>query len=775
MKKRMALRVLSFALLLSVILSGFASAAGGYGDNAGSVNDNLDDAPDISGFVTTKLEAADSTHLTGEYGSVKALSEVVVVGEEAVLKAIPHDEDYSFARWENADGEEISKDATLTYTFKADEKITAVFTTNLQWDITFENGMYGPANAGLTSVEKDKDGNTYLNYHAAGPWALAKILYNSTDLYSNTKYQPNKTYKLGFDYFIKKPGDVPTDVIGVAPHMSLYTGNTPTVRIGADEENTAGWTHYEVYFKTDEQTGMGYSYVADGLFQICAGKNFEIHIDNLRLGTVDDFTFENYKNPETVGQYEGAEGTVILPKGMPAVSARMLFENAPGVRVAKNGKTVSNNTAVSTGMTLTSGDTVKAVVVKGDLTGDGKTTVSDIVAGVTAILDGGKNAALDVNGDGRNTVTDLVSMRKTVLSGDPDEYENPYYNTEAKAYDIRSMLDYVRLNGRYENSIKGITFDFAGMSMQFAAFCEGTVKVQISNTGSMKYTVFVDGKRMDESITGFNWLTLATGLEKGYHTFEIARQADVNIKANIDAIKLCGTLLPVESNENPSIEFIGDSVTSGVGSVYEGKEKENVLRDDATSTYAFLTAHELNLPYKTFSCGGVALTDKTSKECIKDKYVYKNPWKSMAADSLYDFNGGSDIVVINLGTNDRWSGPVSDGDFKNGMNYFLNIVREKNPNAKIVWVYGMMFTGDRSYSNVIKEVMADLGGAEKGYFSCELPYDYGEDYTYTDKDGKTITVPSVSKGPHFYSHPVKEGHEAAAKVLTEFLKTEVIK
>ena len=364
-------------------------------------------------------------------------------------------------------------------------------------------------------------------------------------------------------------------------------------------------------------------------------------------------------------------------------------------------------------------------------------------------------------------------MRKTVLSGDPDEYENPYYNTEAKAYDIRSMLDYVRLNGRYENSIKGITFDFAGMSMQFAAFCEGTVKVQISNAGSMKYTVFVDGKRMDESITGFNWLTLATGLEKGYHTFEIARQADVNVKANIDAIKLCGTLLPVEPNENPSIEFIGDSVTSGIGALYEGDDKNP--GDDATSTYAFLTAHELNLPYKTFSRGGVALTDKTSKECIKDKYVYKNPWKSMAADSLYDFNGGSDIVVINLGTNDRWSGPVSDGDFKNGMNYFLNIVREKNPNAKIVWVYGMMFTGDRSYSNVIKEVMADLGGAEKGYFSCELPYDYGEDYTYTDKDGKTITVPSVSKKPHYVHHPLKEGHEAAAKVLTEFLKTEVIK
>lgn len=775
MKKRMALCIISVALLFSVLLSGVAGAVGGFGDNTGSVVDDLDDSPDISGFVTTRLEAENPTHLTGKYGAVKTESEVVEVGKETVLNAIPADEDYSFVRWEDANGEEISKDATLKYTFRENEKITAVFKTDLQWDIDFENGMYTPGNPGLTTVLKGEDGNTFLSYHATSAWALTKIVYNNKDdLYKTTALKPNSTYKLSFDYFIKKPGDIPTDVIGIGPHMSLYTGNTPAIRIGANDKNTTGWTHYDVYFKTDDQTGMGYSYVADGLFQVCSGKNFEIYVDNLRLGTISDFTFKPYENPETLNQYEGADGTVILPKGMPAAAARMLFKDAPKALVKNDGENVSGGTAVATGMTLACGDVQKSVVVKGDLNGDGKTTVSDIVSGVDAVLSGKQSLPLDINSDGRCTVTDIVNMRKAVLSGDPDKYENPYYSTTEKNYNIRSMLDYVRLNGRYDNSIMGVTFDFAGMSLQFAAFCEGTVKIKISNAGSMNYTVFVDGKRMEESITGMEELTLATGLERGYHTFELARQADVDIKANIDSIQLCGMFVPVEPTDMPSIEFIGDSVTSGIGAVYEGDNNGKI--SDATSTYAFMTAHELNMPYQVFSRGGVALTDKADKkECIKDKYIYKNPWKSMAADSLYDFKGGSDIVVINLGTNDRWSGTVNDEQFKDGMNYFLNIIREKNPNAKIVWVYGMMFTGNMSYKNVIESVMNDLGGKEKGYFSCELPYDWGKDYTYTNENGESITVPTVSKDLHYVNHPVKAGHDAAAKVLTEFLKTEVLK
>ena len=787
MKKRLVLRVLSVALLLAVCLGGFSnvSAAGGFGDHYGTVDDDLDNPnaqpaqSNVSEFVKTKLLADDFTHLTGEYGKVTALNGKITVGQETILKAVPQDEDYTFSHWENANGEEISKNVAIRYTFKKDEKLTAVFSTDLVWDITFENGKYTPRTAQYMSLETEND-NTFMSYHPDRSWAITKIWYNGdTDLYESTHYKPNTTYKMSFDYFIKDPGDVPIDIFGASAHKSLYDGDAPANRFGANDENTAGWVHYEQYFKTDEQTGMGYSYVADGMFQICSSKNFVVWVDNLRLGIVDTARFEPYDNPETVGQYEAADDTVVLPKGMPAAAARMLFHDAPSARVTKGGRAVSGGTPVTTGMTLISGDTVKTVAVKGDLTGDGKTTVSDIISGIDLVLNDRKSvsAALDVNSDGRNTVTDLVNMRKMVLLGDPDEYKNEDCKKPATDYPISTRLQYIRLNGRYSNSINslgGVTFDFAGMSVQFAAYCEGTVRVQVGPTvGKIHYTAFVDGKRLEKDIVGSGYLTLATDLERGYHTFELAKGTDVGYYTTLESISLSGTILPLDPTDMPSIEFIGDSITSGIGACY----KEGVsLYNDATLSYGFLTAHELGAPYSIFSRGGYSLTDVAKdKPCIKDIYDRQNPWRPYSANALYDFKGGSDIVVINLGTNDRWSGTVNDEQFKSGMYYFLDIVRKKNPNAKIVWVYGMMFAGDMSYQNVIEEVMTDLGGTAKGYYSCELPYDWGTDYTYTDKDGKTVTVPSVSKEPHFANHPVKEGHEAAAKVLAQFLRENVIK
>ena len=786
MKKRWVLRVLSVALLFAVCLGGFSnvSAAGGFGDHYGTVNDDLDNPnaqpaqSNVSEFVETKLLADDFTHLTGEYGKVTAPNGKITVGQETILKAAPQDEDYAFSHWENANGEEISKNVTIKYTFKKGEKLTAVFSTGLIWDITFENGKYTPRTAQYMSLETE-DGNTFMSYHPDRDWAITKIWYNGdTDLYESTHYKPNTTYRLSFDYFIKDPGNVDSDVFRVAAHKSLYLDESPAERFAADDRNTAGWVHYEQVFKTDEQTGMGYSYVADGLFQICSSKNFVAWVDNLRLGIVDTARFEPYDNPETVGQYEAADGTVVLPKGMPAAAARMLFHDAPSARVTKDGSAVSGGTPVTTGMTLISGDTVKTVAVKGDLTGDGKTTVSDIISGIDLVLNGQKSvsAALDVNSDGRSTVTDLVNMRKMVLLGDPEEYKNEDCKKSATDYPISTRLQYIRLNGRYSESINalgGVTFDFAGMSLQFAAYCEGDVKVRVNSSGGeVLYTAFVDGKRLETDLSGTGYLTIAKGLKRGYHTFELARQTDVGSrKANLDRIQLCGTLLPVEVNENPSIEFLGDSITSGVGSVYESN---NSKAHDATWSYAFLTSHELSLPYRLFSCSGYTLTTAPPRGCIKDIYTYENPWRLTLSKTPYNFGKGSDIVVVNLGTNDRTAG-VTDEQYRASMNELLKTVKEKNPNAKVVWVYGMMYTGDKSYQNVIEEVLTAHGGAEKGYFSCELPFDRGEDYTYTDKDGKTVTVSSVSKAPHYGGHPNKEGHLAATKVLTKFLRENVLK
>ena len=55
---------------------------------------------------------------------------------------------------------------------------------------------------------------------------------------------------------------------------------------------------------------------------------------------------------------------------------------------------------------------------------------------------------------------------------------------------------------------------------------------------------------------------------------------------------------------------------------------------------------------------------------------------------------GSDVVVINLGTNDnggtRGGVPITNTEMANEAVAFLTLVREKNPDAVIIWHYGMM-------------------------------------------------------------------------------------
>ena len=47
----------------------------------------------------------------------------------------------------------------------------------------------------------------------------------------------------------------------------------------------------------------------------------------------------------------------------------------------------------------------------------------------------------------------------------------------------------------------------------------------------------------------------------------------------------------------------------------------------------------------------------------------------------------------------------------------LELVREKNPTAPIVWIHGMMTNG---VSAMIEEIVAEFGGAEAGYYACRL-------------------------------------------------------
>ena len=86
---------------------------------------------------------------------------------------------------------------------------------------------------------------------------------------------------------------------------------------------------------------------------------------------------------------------------------------------------VANNTLVGTGMTvkILDGTTVKAtatIVVAGDINGDGKISITDMLAAKAHILNksvlGGVYAyGADTSGDGRISITDFLQIKAHIL------------------------------------------------------------------------------------------------------------------------------------------------------------------------------------------------------------------------------------------------------------------------------------------------------------------------------------------------------------------------
>ena len=140
-------------------------------------------------------------------------------------------------------------------------------------------------------------------------------------------------------------------------------------------------------------------------------------------------------------------------------------------------------------------------------------------------------------------------------------------------------------------------------------------------------------------------------------------------------------------NKKYLIEYIGDSITCGYG--IEGKganEMFDTSTENFEKTYAYLSAKELNYDYSTVCYSGCGIITPGSK--MPQRYKEIN---SFMGDLEWDFNNKADIVVINLGTNDKdFALSFREDIYSQDYAEFLKLVREKNQNAIIICVYGMM-------------------------------------------------------------------------------------
>ena len=235
-----------------------------------------------------------------------------------------------------------------------------------------------------------------------------------------------------------------------------------------------------------------------------------------------------------------------------------------------------------------------------------------------------------------------------------------------------------------------------------------------------------------------------------------------------------GEFVPV-APRSCTIEFVGDSITAGEGTVGAPDEMDWICQwMSASKTYAIQTAKLMNADWNTMgkSGWGICWAWDGNMDCkIPPHYeqvcsVLKDTNSAaQGSQQKWDFNGGrgSDFVVINLGTNDDTGMSVvaehveaPREEIISAVKSFLTVIRSHNPNAKIVWCWGMLPLPvvPALIQKGVEEYKAAAG--DKNVFTLELDSLFDLEKTPQEKGSR--------------GHPGYITHQAAARKIYEFIK-----
>lgn len=393
---------------------------------------------------------------------------------------------------------------------------------------------------------------------------------------------------------------------------------------------------------------------------------------------------------------------------------------------------------------------------KGDINADNKTDILDIIV-MKKMFAGVKETTLaaDINYDGIYGAADFTKLRKRLLGIE---------NSAVYMLSDCDTLAKVKCNGRWDTNKTGVTLDWSASAVEFTADCSGRVgivtntQIKPDNTDNvLYYAVYVDGECKKDMLpvgNGVNYIELAENIDKGVHMFELIRLTEAHHgTTDAIAIEMDGRLCDRPA-DNKVIEFIGDSITAGAGNLGDNTTNDNVPSvQNSAKSYGYLTAKALGYDYNIAARSGIALyygyghTD-TDDACVNFMHRYWIQNYDRDKTAVYNAKRASDIICINLGTNDFWSGKCPDAaSFAAKLVIFAKAIKEDNPAAKIV-----LLTGGINNANVaaVTSAFETLGGNEAGYWQCNLPY-------------------GLTNGTN--NHPDVVQNETMAEALVDFLRT----
>lgn len=349
----------------------------------------------------------------------------------------------------------------------------------------------------------------------------------------------------------------------------------------------------------------------------------------------------------------------------------------------------------------------------------------------------------------------LVVLISAASCAQKSSYSNSSYLTQGRVEVIDKDIILIGAGS-------SVTFSFTGNECEIAL----TQQNEFTNHGYISIELdgnYIGRKRVENTKTTIN--ITATDKKKVHilKVFKATEAANGNIIFNGTTANLVKT--PVEIKKK--IEFIGNSITSGMGN--DTKELpcgqgEWFDQHNAYWAYGPILSRKLNVDYLLSSVSGIGMYRNWNDENIEEAImpdVYENLYLNKDTSKRYDFKFQPDIISICLGTNDLSEGdgtkprlPFNEEKYVANYIQFVKTIYKHTPKAQIVLLNSPMVSGERNETLVkcLKQVIKAFENDK------------------THKEIKLFEYKSMNpKGCG--SHPDIDDHKLMASELESFFKT----
>ena len=297
-----------------------------------------------------------------------------------------------------------------------------------------------------------------------------------------------------------------------------------------------------------------------------------------------------------------------------------------------------------------------------------------------------------------------------------------------------------------------IEFYLTGKSAQINLIGDSSA-IYLAEDQRPRYAIYIDDKQLIDTTMGEIEKTIKLFNDEEEKETKIriillseASHGGIGIK-NIIVNSCSEKIIKPTEYKDLRIEYLGDSITCAFG-IESASESEpfKTTTQNFELTYAFLSAQELNADYSCVCYSGSGVAREGNK--MPEYYTKIRAFSSNNEE--WDFKKyPNDIVVINLGTNDSGYASESKHDeYIEEYTKFLELIREKNPDAYIFCTVGMM--GCENLFPLIEKAISLMG--DDKIFGFLLPQQKSED------------------GIGSQYHPNAVTHAKAGKIVAEKIK-----